>query len=46
MAKSITRVVYKPDPQSTDEYIIIVDPEEVRHSFQLTGFKSTHSLLV
>ena len=32
MGKAITRVVYKPDTQSTEEYIIIVNPEEVRHS--------------
>lgn len=29
MAPSLTKVIYKPDSQSTDEYIIIVNPEEV-----------------
>ena len=29
MPKSVTKVVYKPDTQSTDEYIIIVNPAEV-----------------
>lgn len=29
MPKSVTKVVYKPDTQSTDEYIIIVNPLEV-----------------
>ncbi|KAH7930649.1 DUF1960-domain-containing protein [Leucogyrophana mollusca] len=30
MTKSITKVVYKPDSQSTDEYIAIVDPVEYK----------------
>lgn len=30
MAKAITKVVYKPDTQSTDEFIAIVHPAEVR----------------
>jgi hypothetical protein len=25
-----TRVVYKPDTQSTEEYVAIINPEEVR----------------
>lgn len=29
MPKSVTKVVYKPDTQSTDEYMIIVNPVEV-----------------
>ena len=29
MGKSLTKVIYKPDSQSTDEYIVIVNPEEV-----------------
>ena len=29
MAKGLTKVVYKPDSQSTDEYIAIVNPEQV-----------------
>jgi len=31
MGKAITKVIYKPDTQSSDEYFIIVNPEEVRH---------------
>lgn len=30
MTKALTKVVYKPDSQSTDEFIAIVNPEEVR----------------
>ena len=30
MVQQTTRVVYKPDPNSTDEFIAIVNPEEVR----------------
>lgn len=30
MPKSLSKVVYKPDTQSTDEYIVIVNPQEVR----------------
>lgn len=26
----LTKIIYKPDTQSTDEYTIIVNPEEVR----------------
>lgn len=29
MPKNVTKVVYKPDTQSTDEYIIVVNPTEV-----------------
>jgi len=28
MPRSITKVVYKPDSQSTDEYTVIVNPDE------------------
>ncbi|KAK7060370.1 hypothetical protein VNI00_001135 [Paramarasmius palmivorus] len=28
--RSLTKVVYKPDPQSTDEFTIIVNPEEYK----------------
>lgn len=28
--KSMLKVVYKPDTMSTEEFILIVDPEEVR----------------
>ncbi|KAI0960400.1 hypothetical protein AcW1_004923 [Taiwanofungus camphoratus] len=28
MPKSLSKVVYKPDTQSTDEYIVIVNPQE------------------
>jgi hypothetical protein len=31
MGKATTRIVYKPDTQSTDEYTIIVEPEQVCH---------------
>ncbi|TRM68212.1 ribosome maturation protein [Schizophyllum amplum] len=30
MTKNITKVVYKPDSQSTDEYIIIVNADEYK----------------
>lgn len=30
MTKSVTKVVYKPDTQSTDEFIIIVNPVEYK----------------
>lgn len=30
MTKELSKVIYKPDPQSTDEFTIIVDPEQVR----------------
>ncbi|KAF9651076.1 DUF1960-domain-containing protein [Thelephora ganbajun] len=30
MGKAITKVIYKPDSQSTDEYLIIVNPEEYK----------------
>jgi hypothetical protein len=46
MGKTITKVVYKPDTQSTDEYIIIVDPEEVGPAFQLTQSYPAHPLLM
>lgn len=29
MPKSVTKVVYKPDTQSTEEFMIIVNPVEV-----------------
>lgn len=30
MTKSLTKVIYKPDSQSTDEYLMFVNHEEVR----------------
>jgi len=30
MPKNVTKVVYKPDTQSTDEYIIVVNPTEYK----------------
>ncbi|KAG1752529.1 DUF1960-domain-containing protein [Suillus paluster] len=30
MTKSLTKVVYKPDTQSTDEFIVIVNPAEYK----------------
>ena len=45
MGKAITKIVYKPDTQSSDEYLVIVNPEEVRHPLQITGFNPAHSSL-
>ncbi|KAH6915090.1 ribosome maturation protein [Coprinopsis sp. MPI-PUGE-AT-0042] len=28
MAKSLSKVIYKPDSQSTEEYTVVVNPEE------------------
>ncbi|KAF6762212.1 ribosome maturation protein [Ephemerocybe angulata] len=28
MAPAVTKVVYKPDSQSTDEYTVVINPEE------------------
>jgi hypothetical protein len=30
MGKSFTKIVYKPDPNSSDVFLVIVDPVEVR----------------
>ncbi|KAF0021343.1 hypothetical protein F2P81_026404 [Scophthalmus maximus] len=30
MAKSLSKVIYKPDSQSTDEYVVVVDTEEYK----------------
>jgi len=30
MVKTITRVIYKPDSQSSDEYMCVVNPEEYK----------------
>jgi len=30
MTKALTKVIYKPDTQSTDEYTVIVDPDEFK----------------
>jgi len=30
MTKALTKVIYKPDTQSTDEYMVIVDPDEFK----------------
>lgn len=35
MARELTKVVYKPDSQKSEEYIIIVNPTEVRCSQSL-----------
>lgn len=32
------KVVYKPDTQTTDEYIVIVNPETVRLIFAVRSF--------
>lgn len=46
MGKNITKVIYKPDTQSTDEYSIIVVPEEVRRTLQFARASPTHPLPV
>lgn len=30
MGKSITKVIYKPDPNASDVFLVIVNPVEVR----------------
>ncbi|KAF8165580.1 ribosome maturation protein [Crassisporium funariophilum] len=30
MAPALTKVIYKPDSQSTDEFMVIVNPEELK----------------
>ncbi|KAK7470350.1 ATPase [Stygiomarasmius scandens] len=30
MGKQLTKVIYKPDPTKTEEYIVIVNPEEFK----------------
>lgn len=45
MGKAITKIIYKPDSQSSDEYLIIVNPEEVRHTLQITRLNPTYSLV-
>jgi len=30
MGKHITKVVYKPDPNASDVFLVIVNPQEVR----------------
>ncbi len=32
MGKSFTKVVYKPDPNASDVFLVVVDPVEVRIS--------------
>lgn len=32
MGKSVTKVVFKPDPNASDVFLVIVDPVEVRFS--------------
>ena len=44
MGKALTKIIYKPDTQSSDEYLIIVNPEEVRHTLQIARSNPTHSL--
>ena len=46
MGKAITKIVYKPDTQSSDEYLIIVNPEEVRHALQIPLLNPIHSSLM
>jgi hypothetical protein len=41
MSPSLTKVIFKPDSQSTDEFTVIVNPEEVGGSkYQLSSFTS------
>lgn len=35
MVKSLTKVVYKPSTQSTDEFTVIVNADEVRTLWRL-----------
>jgi len=42
MGKNITKIIYKPDTQSTDEFIIIVNPDEVCHTLRFTGANLNH----
>jgi hypothetical protein len=30
MGKSVTKVIYKPDPNASDVFLVIVNPAEVR----------------
>ena len=44
MPHTLTKVIYKPDTQSTDEFTIIVNPEQVRksrRSFIISSLKSS-----
>lgn len=39
MGKSVTKVVYKPDPNASDVFLVIVNPVEVRFVAKATeGF--------
>lgn len=42
MVRALTKVVYKPDSQSTDEFTVIVNPAEVRAS--TVGFCGGYTL--
>jgi hypothetical protein len=42
MAPSVHKVIYKPDSQSTDEYIVIVDKTEVIISHDLLRYPFLH----
>jgi hypothetical protein len=37
MTRPVTKVIYKPDSQSTEEFTIIVIPEEVRSLLRLVN---------
>lgn len=43
MPATLTKVVYKPDTQSTEEYTVIVNPEEVRRASYICGSYTYHS---
>ena len=42
MGKNIAKLVYKPDTQSTDEFIIIINPDEVCHTLRFTRANLNH----
>ncbi|KAG6861553.1 hypothetical protein C0995_014849 [Termitomyces sp. Mi166 len=42
MSKSLTKVIYKPDHTSTDEYTVIVNPEEYK-KWKAGAFDIFHS---
>ncbi len=41
MTKNVSKVIYKPDSQSTDEFTVIVDPVEVRRPPRIIGITIT-----
>jgi hypothetical protein len=45
MGKSITKVVYKPDPNMSDVFLVVVNPGEVRTILK-SSKKPAHIALV